>query len=38
MLAWCRAFQYDPEHIARFYDDYGAREWERFDLSAMDRV
>ena len=30
--------QYDPEHIARFYDEYGAREWERFDLSAMDRV
>jgi len=30
--------QYDPEHIARFYDDYGAREWGRFDLSGMDRV
>jgi SAM-dependent methyltransferase len=29
---------YDPEHIARFYDDYGDREWNRFDVSAMDRV
>jgi SAM-dependent methyltransferase len=30
--------RYDPEYIARFYDEYGAREWERFDASAMDRV
>lgn len=29
---------YDPEHIARFFDDYGEREWERFEGSAMDRV
>jgi len=27
-----------PEHIARFHDEYGACEWERFDLSSMDRV
>ncbi len=30
--------RYDPEHIARFFDDYGAREWERFDALPMDRV
>lgn len=30
--------RYDPEHIARFFDDYGEREWERFDASTMDRV
>ncbi|MGI8478586.1 MAG: class I SAM-dependent methyltransferase, partial [Gaiellaceae bacterium] len=30
--------RYDPEHIARFFDDYCAREWERFEGSAMDRV
>ena len=30
--------RYDPEHIARFFDDYGALEWERFDSSPMDRV
>ena len=30
--------RYDPEHIARFFDDYGKREWERFEVSAMDRV
>jgi len=30
--------RYDPEHIARFFDDYGEREWERFGGSAMDRV
>ena len=29
---------YDPEHIARFYDEYGDREWNRFDASVMDRV
>jgi SAM-dependent methyltransferase len=29
---------YDPEYIARFYDEYGDREWNRFDASAMDRV
>jgi SAM-dependent methyltransferase len=29
---------YDPEHIARFFDEYGTLEWERFDASPMDRV
>jgi hypothetical protein len=29
---------YDPEHIARFFDEYGTREWERFDATPMDRV
>lgn len=29
---------YDPEHIASFFDDYGDREWNRFDASVMDRV
>ena len=29
---------YDPEHIACFFDEYGEREWERFDAAAMDRV
>lgn len=29
---------YDPEHIARFFDDYGDREWEHFDASATDRI
>ncbi|CAN5791477.1 hypothetical protein BH18ACT13_BH18ACT13_20310 [soil metagenome] len=35
MLALMR---YDPKHIACFFDDYGEREWERFERSAMDRV
>src|SRR5262245_17030449 len=26
---------YDPEHIARFFDEYGEREWERFTATAM---
>lgn len=30
--------RYDAGHIARFFDDYGEREWERFEGSAMDRV
>jgi SAM-dependent methyltransferase len=29
---------YDPEYIAGFYDEYGEREWERFDGRPMDRV
>jgi SAM-dependent methyltransferase len=29
---------YDPEHIARFFDEYGSDEWDRFDASPMDRV
>ena len=29
---------YDSDYIARFFDDYGEREWERFDASPMDRV
>lgn len=29
---------YDPEYIAGFYDEYGEREWARFDASSMDRV
>jgi SAM-dependent methyltransferase len=38
MLAYVPHAHYDPEHIARFFDVYGEREWERFDASAMDRV
>jgi SAM-dependent methyltransferase len=38
MLDGMSRLPYDPEHIARFFDDYGTREWERFDASAMDRV
>jgi SAM-dependent methyltransferase len=38
MLAAMSGVPYDPEHIARFYNEYGVREWERFDVSAMDRV
>jgi SAM-dependent methyltransferase len=38
MLAGMSGVPYDPEHIARFYDEYGEREWERFDISAMDGV
>jgi SAM-dependent methyltransferase len=30
--------RYDPEHIARFFDEYGVREWERFEATSMDRV
>jgi len=37
MLALVQEALYDPEHIARFFDDYGEREWERFEASAMDR-
>lgn len=29
---------YDPEYIARFYDDYGEREWERAVLDPVQRV
>ena len=29
---------YDPAFIARFFDEYGEREWSRFEGSAMDRV
>src|SRR6476659_2542492 len=38
MVAPMSGVPYDPGHIARFYDEYGAREWERFDLSSMDRA
>ena len=30
--------QYDPDHIRAFYDSYGEREWERFDLGPANRV
>jgi ubiquinone/menaquinone biosynthesis C-methylase UbiE len=29
---------YDPEYIARFYDEYGEQEWERFEATAANRV
>ena len=29
---------YDPEYIARFYDDYGEREWERLLTGPEQRV
>ena len=29
---------YDAAYIAGFYDEYGEREWERFDARPMDRV
>lgn len=29
---------YDPAYIARFFDEYGDREWNRFEGSDMDRV
>lgn len=29
---------YDPHYISSFYDNYGEREWERFERSAADRV
>jgi SAM-dependent methyltransferase len=38
MLAGMSGVPYDPEYIARFYDEYGAREWDRFDVSPMDQV
>ena len=37
MLAGMARVPYDPEHIARFFDEYGTREWERFDATPMDR-
>ena len=30
--------RYDPDHIRAFYDAYGEREWERFDLGPANRV
>ena len=30
--------RYDADYIARFFDDYGEREWERFEQTPMDRV
>jgi len=38
MLVAMPGVPYDPEHIARFFDDYGPREWERFDATPMDRI
>ncbi len=38
MLALVKDTRYDPQHIARFFDNYGEREWDRFEGSAMDRV
>ena len=32
------AARYDPDQIRAFYDAYGEREWERFDLSPANRV
>ena len=29
---------YNPKEISEFYNNYGAREWERLDLSAYDRI
>ncbi len=29
---------YDAEHIASFFDAYGEREWNRFELTPLDRV
>jgi hypothetical protein len=29
---------YDPQHIAAYFDEYGTREWERFDATPMDRA
>ena len=29
---------YDPGYIAGYFDEYGEREWERFDATPMDRV
>jgi SAM-dependent methyltransferase len=30
--------RYDGDYIARFFDGYGEREWDRFDRNPMDRV
>ena len=38
MLGRVEGIPYDPGYISRFFDDYGEREWERFDASPMDRV
>ena len=38
MLARVARVPYDADHIARYFDEYGSREWERFDASPMDRV
>ena len=38
MLGRMARVPYDPEHIARFFDEYGTREWERFDATPIDRV
>ncbi len=32
------SFAYDPEHVSRFYDAYGDREWQRFDRSLAAQV
>ena len=29
---------YDPEHVSAFFDEYGEREWERFDEDVAGRV
>ncbi|SNX54460.1 class I SAM-dependent methyltransferase [Thermoanaerobacterium sp. RBIITD] len=29
---------YNPEQIKNFYNNYGMREWERFNLTAYDRI
>ncbi len=30
--------KYDPEHISRFFDEYGESEWERLEVDAPARV
>jgi SAM-dependent methyltransferase len=27
-------YEYDPQYVSRFYDDYGEREWQRFEQEA----
>jgi SAM-dependent methyltransferase len=30
--------RYDPEYVARWFDDYGEREWDRLEATVIDRV
>lgn len=30
--------KYDPEYVRRYYDEYGVREWERFERGPANRV
>ena len=33
-----KTFTYNGDHIARYFDDYGEREWERLTATPLDEI